>query len=72
MGPEKTKFLEKGPKIRKNLAISKSPAKKKTRINPEGSCMENGGPDLFGFRFFSMHGMDRTKIISIFRMTKGE
>ena len=35
MGPEKTKYLEKGPKIRKTLAISKKRAlPKKPRINP--------------------------------------
>ena len=35
-GSRKTKFLEKGPKIRKNLAISKKgPGQKKPRINPE-------------------------------------
>ena len=34
-GPEKTKFIEKGPKIRKNLAIlKKSALQKKPGINP--------------------------------------
>jgi len=34
-GPEKAKFLEKGPKIRKNQPISKKePCQKKPRINP--------------------------------------
>ena len=34
-GPEKAKFLEEGPKIRKNLLISKKRAwPKKPRINP--------------------------------------